>query len=45
MGVQIHYVFEHITYENLYNEILLLNPAKACPKDSIPPNVNKHHCG
>ena len=32
------------TYENLYNEILLLNPSKAFPKDSIPPNVIKHHC-
>ena len=36
--------FEHTAYENLYNEILLLNPSKACPKDSIPPNVIKHHC-
>ena len=36
--------FEHPTYENLYNEILLLNPSKAFPKDSIPPNVIKHHC-
>ena len=36
--------FEHTTYENLYNEILLLNPSKACPKDSIAPNVIKYHC-
>ena len=36
--------FEHTTYKNLYNEILLLNPSKANPKDTIPPNVIDANC-
>lgn len=36
--------FKHTSYENVYNEIGLINPSKACPKDTIPPNLIKDNC-
>ena len=36
--------FKPTTYETVYNEIALLNPAKASPKDSIPAKIIKDNC-
>ena len=38
------FAFKHVTYENVYNEINLLNSSKASPKNSIPPKILKDSC-
>ena len=36
--------FVHCEYEDVCNEIRLLNISKACPKTSIPPKIIKENC-
>ena len=38
------FCFKPTTYETVYNEIALLDPAKASPKDSIPAKIIKDNC-
>ena len=38
------FCFKPTTYGTVYNEIALLNPAKASPKDSIPAKIIKDNC-
>ena len=37
------FTFNHITREQILEEIVLLNPNKVCPKDTIPPKIIKEN--
>ena len=39
-----NFCFKHASICDIQTEIMLLNNSKACPKDTIPPNIIKNNC-